>query len=105
MINRRLSIREAYFAGIENDQVRSRHPIDQDVFNANLKRRNPESGLSQEMLFLLATAKLNQTERFGVALGEAYGINSGAPPETPVDLALAIRFGAGRSQQCVSVQT
>ena len=35
------------------------------------------------MLFLLATAKLNQAERFGVDLGETYGRNSGedAPPE------------------------
>jgi hypothetical protein len=35
------------------------------------------------MLFLLATAKLNQAERFGVGLGETYGHNSGddAPPE------------------------
>jgi hypothetical protein len=35
------------------------------------------------MLFLLATAKLNQAERFGVGLGETYGNNSGddVPPE------------------------
>ena len=35
------------------------------------------------MPFLLATAKLNQAERFGVGLGEAYGNNSGddVPPE------------------------
>ena len=35
------------------------------------------------MLFLLATAKLNQAERFGVGLGETYGRNSGddVPPE------------------------
>jgi hypothetical protein len=35
------------------------------------------------MLFLLATAKLNQAERFGVGLGETYGRNSDEdlPPE------------------------
>jgi hypothetical protein len=35
------------------------------------------------MLFLLATAKLNQAERFGVGLGETYGNNSddNTPPE------------------------
>jgi hypothetical protein len=35
------------------------------------------------MLFLLATAKLNQAERFGVGLDETYGFNSGedTPPE------------------------
>jgi hypothetical protein len=77
VLNRRLSIREDYFAGIKTEPVRSSYPIDQGIFNANLKRRRPEPGLSPQMLFLLATAKLNQTERFGVALGEAYGINSG----------------------------
>lgn len=76
-LNRRLSNREEYFADIESNPVRSTRRIDQDVFNANLKRRRPEPGLSPEMLFLLATAKLNQAERFGVNLGEAYGINSG----------------------------
>jgi len=77
LLNRRLSHREAYFDGIEKDPVRSTRRIDQDVFNANLTRRRPEPGLSPEMLFLLATAKLNQAERFGVSLGEAYGVNSG----------------------------
>jgi hypothetical protein len=83
LLNRRLSHREEYFADIENDRVRSTRHIDQDVFNANMKRRRPTLGLDPQMLFLLATAKLNQTERFGVALGEAYGINSGddRPPE------------------------
>jgi hypothetical protein len=43
----------------------------------------PEAGLSRKMLFLLATAKLNQAERFGVGLGETYGLNSDEdlPPE------------------------
>lgn len=77
VLNRRLSRREDFFAGIENDPIRSTRRIDQDVFNANFKRRRPEPGLTPEMLFLLATAKLNQTERFGVSLGEAYGINGG----------------------------
>ena len=37
---------------------------------------HPESGLDRKMSFLLATAKLNQAERFGVGLGETYGKNS-----------------------------
>ncbi|HTH90249.1 hypothetical protein, partial [Mycobacterium sp.] len=39
--------------------------------------------IDRAMLFLLATAKLNQAERFGVGLGETYGNNSGddVPPE------------------------
>jgi len=49
----------------------------------NLRRRRPDPGVDRRMLFLLATAKLNQAERFGVRLGETYGNNSGddVPPE------------------------
>ena len=43
----------------------------------------PNPVVDRRMLFLLATAKLNQAERFGVGLGETYGLNSGEdlPPE------------------------
>ena len=83
LLHRHLATREVFFGGLVADPVRSRRPIDRDVFARNLHRRRPESGLSREMLFLLATAKLNQAERFGVGLGETYGHNSGddAPPE------------------------
>jgi hypothetical protein len=49
----------------------------------NLRRRRPDPGVDRKMLFLSATAKLNQAERFGVDLGETYGLNSGddLPPE------------------------
>src|SRR6202012_5487150 len=83
LLHRHLATREEFFGGLVADPVRSRRPIDRDVFARNLHRRRPESGLSREMLFLLATAKLNQAERFGVGLGETYGMNSDAdtPPE------------------------
>jgi hypothetical protein len=83
LLNRRLASREEFFAGLEADPVRSNHHIDPKVFARNLRRRRPESGLDRRMLFLLATAKLNQAERFGVGLGETYGNNSGddVPPE------------------------
>lgn len=83
LLNRRLASREEFFASLEESPVRSARPIDRDVFARNLHRRRPESGLQREMLFLLATAKLNQAERFGVGLGETYGYNSGEdrPPE------------------------
>jgi len=77
LLNRSLARRDEFFGGLEADPVRSSHPIDRDVFARNLHRRRPEPGLSREMLFLLATAKLNQAERFGVGLGETYGRNSG----------------------------
>jgi hypothetical protein len=83
LLNRRLSSREEFFAALEADPVRSAHHVDRQVFARNLRRRRPESGVDRQLLFLLATAKLNQAERFGVGLGETYGQNSGddVPPE------------------------
>jgi hypothetical protein len=83
LLNRRLASREEFFGGLEADPVRSAHPVDRGVFMRNLRRRRPEPGVDRKVLFLLATAKLNQAERFGVGLGETYGNNSGddVPPE------------------------
>ena len=83
LLNRRLARREQFFDGLETDPVRSSRRIDRQTFMRNLRRRRPEPGLNREMLFLLATAKLNQAERFGVGLGETYGLNSDddLPPE------------------------
>ena len=82
LVRRRLERREEYFASIEARQVRSRRTIDRDAFLRNLRRRHPEAGLNRELAWLLATAKLNQAERFGVGLGETYGRNS-APDRPP----------------------
>jgi hypothetical protein len=83
LLHRRLANREDFFTSLEADPVRSTQPIDRGVFLRNLRRRRPESGLFREMLFLLATAKLNQAERFGVDLGDTYGRIGGEdqPPE------------------------
>jgi hypothetical protein len=83
LLNRRLANREDFFTSIETNAVRSARPADRPTFLRNLRRRRPEAGLDRKMLFLLATAKLNQAERFGVGLGETYGMNSGEdlPPE------------------------
>lgn len=83
LLNRRLANREQFFGDIESNPVRSAHPADRATFLRNLRRRRPEPGLDDKMLFLLATAKLNQAERFGVGLGETYGRNSdeSVPPE------------------------
>ncbi len=83
LLNRRLANRERFFDELEANPVRSAHPADRTTFLRNLRRRRPEPGLDRETLFLLATAKLNQAERFGVGLGEAYGRNSdeNLPPE------------------------
>lgn len=83
LLNRRLANREQFFQDLEANPVRSAHPADRATFLRNLRRRRPEPGLDRKMLFLLATAKLNQAERFGVGLGETYGRNSdeNLPPE------------------------
>jgi hypothetical protein len=83
LLNRRLASREESFAALEANPVRSTHRVDRQVFARNLRRRRPEPGVDRQLLFLLATAKLNQAERFGVGLGETYGHNSGddVPPE------------------------
>ncbi len=83
LLNRRLANREEFFQQLEAKPVRSSHPADRTTFLRNLRRRRPEAGLDKKMLFLLATAKLNQAERFGVGLGETYGRNSdeNLPPE------------------------
>ncbi|OBK95818.1 hypothetical protein A5645_11370 [Mycobacterium asiaticum] len=83
LLNRRLANREDFFTRLQTNPVRSQHPADREVFLRNLRRRRPEAGLDRKMLFLLATAKLNQAERFGVGLGETYGLNSDGslPPE------------------------
>jgi hypothetical protein len=83
LLNRRLANREEFFEGLVANPIRSVSPADRAAFTRNLHRRVPEKGLDGKMLFLLATAKLNQAERFGVGLGETYGKNSDddVPPE------------------------
>lgn len=83
LLHRRLANREEFFRLLEANPVRSARTIDRRAFMQNLRRRRPEPGLSREMLFLLATAKLNQAERFGVDLGDTYGRIGGEdePPE------------------------
>ena len=83
LLHRRLASREEFFAGLEADPVRSACHIDRDMFMRNLRRRRPEPAVDRRTLFLLATAKLNQAERFGVDLGDTYGRigGEGEPPE------------------------
>src|SRR6516165_9597186 len=69
-----LSRREAFLDRLTWDPLRSRLRFDRDGFARNLARRRPERGLDERMLWLLATARANQAERFGVGLGELYGL-------------------------------
>jgi len=76
LLNRWLQHREQFFDDLVAHPVTSRHPADRETFLRNLRKRRAEPGLDRKMLFLLATAKMNQAERFGVGLGETYGRNS-----------------------------
>ncbi len=83
LVNRRLARREEFFGKIEANPVRSKRAFDSDAFERGMRLRRPEKTLSPELTFLIATAKSNQAERFGVIISEAYGLNSGPdlPPE------------------------
>jgi hypothetical protein len=83
LLHRRLASREEFFLALEADPVRSTHPVNRQVFMRNLRRRRPEPSVDPKTLFLLATGKLNQAERFGVDLGDTYGRIGGEdqPPE------------------------
>jgi hypothetical protein len=70
---RTLSHREAFFDRLARDPVRAAVPIDREGYLRNLVRRRPDPGLHERTLWLLATAKANQAERFGVGLAELYG--------------------------------
>ena len=83
LLNRSLARRDDFFHSIEHEVVRSSLAVDRATFFENLHRRQPEDGLSPQIYWLLATAKLNQAERFGVGLGETYGLNSGE--DAPVE--------------------
>jgi hypothetical protein len=68
-----LSEREGFYREIEAKPVRSRHVLDRDVFMRNVKHSRVESGLDPRMAWVVATAKANQSERFGVELTKLYG--------------------------------
>jgi hypothetical protein len=73
LLRHTLSRREAFFERLAREPVASRRATDRATFLLNLARRRPMPGLDARMLWLLATAKANQAERFGVGLAELYG--------------------------------
>jgi hypothetical protein len=76
--------REAFFAALEGAPVRSALPVDREAFLRHLRRRRPEPDLDDRLLSLLASAKANQAERFGVGLAELYGrIGNTSDPVRP----------------------
>ena len=83
LLNRRLAGREDFFGGLEADPVRSATPSTAAHSCGTCAVAGPSRVWTARCCFFLATAKLNQAERFGVGLGETYGLNSGddLPPE------------------------
>ena len=88
LLRHTLSRREAFFDRLAREPLRSRLRFDRDTFARNLARRRPEERLDERMLWLLATAKANQAERFGVGLGELYGL---VDPRDPLKVRIALQ--------------
>src|SRR2546426_7902473 len=73
-LRRTLARREAFLDRLAREPVSSSWRFDREVYLRNLARRRPERDLDDaRMLWLLASAKANQAERFGVGLAELYG--------------------------------
>src|SRR5262245_33972405 len=85
-----LTGREAFFAALEAAPLRSQAPIDRDAYRRNVRRHRIEPGLDARVLWLLATAKANLAERFGVGLAELNGLVP-AEDEDPVRLHLHLQ--------------
>ena len=83
-----LGRREAFFAAIDREPVRASRTVDAAAYRRKLVRRRPEPDLDPRVLWLLATAKANQAERFGVGLGELYGLVTPDSDPTRVHIAL-----------------
>jgi len=87
LLSHRLSKREAFFDNLALSPVRSSTPIDRATYFRNMAKRRPESDLEPRMLWILATAKANQAERFGVGLAELLGrVNADDPARVHVML-------------------
>ena len=87
LLGHRLSKREAFFDELMRSPVRSCTPIDREVYFRNMARRRPERGLEPRMLWIVATAKANQSERFGVGLAELLGrLNTEDPARVHIAL-------------------
>jgi len=73
LLRHTLSKREATYTRLAEDPVTSAFRPDREQYLRNIARRHPEDGLDRRMLWLLATAKSNQAERFAIGLAEVYG--------------------------------
>lgn len=81
--NETLSGREGFYRDIEAKPVHSHWEPDREVFLRNVKTSKVEDGLDPRMAWLVATAKANQAERFGVELTKLYGRADLENPDSP----------------------
>lgn len=65
-----LSHREAYFQQNKAEPVRSNRQIDRAKFTRNLSTTKIDPDLDEVMLWLLATAKANRSERYGIEISK-----------------------------------
>jgi hypothetical protein len=65
-----LSQREAYFEQNKTEPVRSARQIDSAKFTRNLSTTKIDPDLDDMMLWLLATAKANRSERYGIEISK-----------------------------------
>jgi hypothetical protein len=79
---RRLERRESFFEQVDACPLcwEGCPPVSQEVFDRNLLRTDPESGIDEPTLWALAAGKINRAERFGVELGLTWG----RTPEGPL---------------------
>jgi hypothetical protein len=63
---RTLSAREPFFTHLREDPVHANIELDRESFHRNHAADRPEAGLSRELLWLLAVAKANRTECYGM---------------------------------------
>jgi hypothetical protein len=73
LLRHTLSRREALFQSLAEPPIESAYRPDRAQFLTNFRRSRPEAGLDRRLLWLLATAKSNQAERFAVGLAELFG--------------------------------
>jgi hypothetical protein len=66
LTSRTLSGREPFFERLATDPVRAKAPLDRERFHRNHDAKHPEPDLPREMLWLLAIAKANRTEYYGM---------------------------------------
>jgi hypothetical protein len=72
-----LSVREAYFEENQARPVRSRRQVDRTKFSRNLSTTTIDQDLDEVMLWLLATAKANRSERYGIEISKRTRLGGG----------------------------